>query len=278
MIVHSSCCSRIFRKTTNAKILLVLACVIYNTTASFGLDPANPVARPLPVGTRVGLWLPAGPPEVEPAVGEALLHPILKTPDFHGFEGKPISPEFFKSLNSNLRLYRFAPNRYGSLAKRCNTGSFRKAELEVGQRFCDLAKGLTEAEIVGLAGRPTAMLGKVDPWKDSEEGEKNWLYFFGYQNIHIRLVFREGHCTKAMLLDFTPEYSGYEIWRAQTIAKFAIGKTREEIQQFIGEQQPVDGYEPVGKVVAYAINNYIYMPLYFSEGKCIRTGLDGCAF
>jgi hypothetical protein len=158
MIVHSSCCPEIFRKTTNAKTLLVLVFVLYNTTASFALDPADPIARPLPVGTRVGLWVPAGPPEVEPAIGEALLHPILKTPDFHGFEGKPISPEFFKSLNSNLRLYRFAQNRYGSLAKRCNKGSFRPAEVEVGQRFCNLAKGLTEAEIVDLAGRPTAIL------------------------------------------------------------------------------------------------------------------------
>jgi hypothetical protein len=195
------------------------------------------------------------------------VHPVLKTAFYAGFEGKPINPAFFELLNARTHLLiltrqQLSPSRFADC--------FKLAELEVTQKFCLLAVGRRPDEIEGLAGEPMAKMGKVDCWEDAKTGEKNWLYSFGYQDIPVRVVFRKGHCARAVIID-RDQVGEYVHWRLQLMETFGmVGKTGREIEHFMGDQRSAVND---GTRLQYYILKCNYLEVHLQNGKCVSSKL-----
>lgn len=141
-------------------------------------EPSMPAPVPSPVANVI-----AALPAPQPAL---LSHPILKTPQFSGLDGRKLDTSVFKALNSI---------KYEDGLKYRGMG-FEQAEFEAAYQFCDLAKNMPAAQIQKEFGKPT--LTKLHKSNcicfDFDRRRTVWIYYLGYNLVPVELLFQDGVC------------------------------------------------------------------------------------
>ncbi len=128
-------------------------------------------------------------------VSANLKHVILGSGEFCELGSVVVSDEQFKELNEDPGASNFTDNHYIGASK-----CFRKAEAGAALQFRDRIIGLSDVEILKVAGEPSIKTGPVLVWGDSDKYKKNWVYYFGHSGIPVRLVFDEDKCIGSAVL------------------------------------------------------------------------------
>ncbi len=128
-------------------------------------------------------------------VSANLKHVILGSGEFCELGAVVVSDEQFKELNEDPGASNFTDNHYI-----CASKCFRKAEAGAALQFRDRVIGLSDVEILKVAGEPSIKTGPVLVWGDSDKYKKNWVYYFGHSGVPVRLVFDGSKCIGSALL------------------------------------------------------------------------------
>lgn len=144
-------------------------------------------------------------PNTGPYRSEILKHPILDTEEFKPLGASLLPGLKFKELNEDPGARDFYEHRYIGSSE-----CFRKAEGAAASQFSDRVLGLTEMQILDLGGEPSIKTGPVIVWGDSDKCKKNWVYYFGYSGIPVRLVFDGNKCVGSALLSTAQQHAMFE--------------------------------------------------------------------
>ncbi len=171
-----------YRRPTLIFTGVVLAALFYRLgfSSTCGTAPA-PVPSP---DAKAKAALPAPQPAL-------LTHPILKTPQFCGLDGRKLDPSFFKALNSI---------KYEDGLKYRGVG-FDQAELEAANQVGALIEGKSKKEIENLLGKPSVCRDHQSICRCLDPHETRWHYYIGYTCVRLQLIFHDDVCTISDIAD-----------------------------------------------------------------------------
>lgn len=149
-----------------------------------------------------------------------LKHVILGTEEFRELGAVVVSDDQFKELNDDPGATDFYEYHYIGASK-----CFRKAEAGAALQFCDRVVGLSDADILKVAGEPSIKTGPVLVWGDSDRYKKNWVYYFGHSGIPVRLVFDGNKCIVSAALSSLQNHD-LLTWN---ILRFSTNRQREAL-------------------------------------------------
>lgn len=153
----------------------------------FSRTCGNEPAAPAPVVSPV--------PSVKAAQREPLpallTHPILRTPQFSGLNGRKLDPSVFKALNSI---------KYQDGLKYRGVG-FEQAEFDAAHQLADLVNGMSKKQIEDMLGQPSVRRSHLSDCKCLDPHETRWHYYLGYTLVPLQLIFNDGVCTIADIYD-----------------------------------------------------------------------------
>ena len=98
-------------------------------------------------------------------------------------------------------------------------------------RLGKLLIGHTPAEITELIGLPRITTGRTADL-NSGGGDRNWLYYFGYLPIAVRVTYQSNRCISTSLCSFA-EIKLIEEEALLELKKHAIGKSEKQIEEYL---------------------------------------------
>ncbi len=95
----------------------------------------------------------------------------------------------------------------------------------------------TQKQIAEIIGRASVTTGPIGMWGDKEGGCTNWIYYFGYAAVPIRLLFERECCVGAELLSQKKQdFFHLEITQ---FCGGSLGKTVAEMIRIHGEPKEI---------------------------------------
>lgn len=179
-------------------------------------------AAPAPV-VSPGPSVKAAQREPLPAL---LTHPILRTPQFSGLNGRKLDPSVFKELNSI---------KYEDGLKYRGVG-FEQAEFDAAYQFCDLVKDKTASQIQKQFGKPSVTKLHKSNCRcfDFDRRRTVWIYYLGYNLAPVELLFQDGICLYGTSCNITGKDAGLRTSVGQKEG-FYVGRTLSDILATDGE-------------------------------------------
>ena len=206
--------------------------------------------------------------------GYPIIHPIFHVSDPARIQIDQLECSTFKSLN----------DRYlADDARRFYRQEIIDMEEQVlgSDRLGKLLIGHTPAEITELIGLPRITAGRIADL-NSGGGDRNWLYYFGYLPIAVRVTYQSNRCISTSLCEFA-EIKLIEEEALLELKKHAIGKSEDQIEDYLHHKltprdlllpPPVQSSSPIHIVheapieKEFVIGGDFVWTFHFTDGKC----------
>ncbi len=150
------------------------------------------------------------------------------------------------------------------------TKCWLKAERSAAKQFAARMKGLPEKAILDNVGGPYVCLTKLNYWNQSHDKVADWIYFFGFEGIPVRLRISNGQCTDSFLIN-SEELSSYSKFMASCF-KDLDGMSEDQVIDRLGNPAEIEFELPFKKNFKYRVERNGGGGITFEFGKCILSG------
>ncbi|MFA7338635.1 MAG: hypothetical protein WC028_17755 [Candidatus Obscuribacterales bacterium] len=198
-------------------------------------------------------------PKTGPYRPAILKHSVLDTDEFSPLGAISLSDQKFKELNDDPGATDFFENQY-IYASKC----FRKAEAGAALQFRDRVIGLSDVEILKVAGEPSVKIASGIVLSDSDKYKNNWVYYFGHSGIPVRIVFEGNKCVGSAVLSSAQNYELVD-WNHRRFApglpSSPEGKSRAEALALYGEPQTIAKDAAGHPVYIYGVGRFTHVEM-----------------
>ena len=208
-----------------------------------------------------------------------LKHPVLDIAAGEPFSGTALSDWQMRQLNSDFTQ---------TSHKGSERALFSRSEIRAALLFQKQLVGETADQVIARAGKPTckSRLGRL--WGDEVDGADSWIYYLGYSNVPVRLIFENGVCAKACFCS-AQQVSNFFSWAIRQLSQYKSSNVPEEIERFysrdlhpvglksavvvktFGLPSSIDKDSEGRDVYIYFFNRHGAMRLTFANDICVST-------
>ncbi|MFA7335290.1 MAG: hypothetical protein WC028_00795 [Candidatus Obscuribacterales bacterium] len=137
------------------------------------------------------------------------LHPVLGVKPHESLAAQHVSDEQLQALTTQLN-YSSRHEQEQIQSSHC----FLQAEMQAAEIFLQRAKGRTLQDIRKTYNELAFITDEVAVWKKQSPITTDLVYFFGYEQIPIKLSFLGSSCCQASILT-EAEISSFDEWQVQ---------------------------------------------------------------
>lgn len=192
-------------------------------------------------------------------------HIVLGVAEFQDLPDKQLSFEDFRKLKEEPGFISF-----GECEHVQQTHCWLKAEMSASKQFAARMKGLSEKAILNNVGQPCVSLTKLNYWNQKKNKVADWLYFFGFEDVPVRLRISNGKCTDSFLIN-TEELSTYSKFMSGYFINMK-GLSEDQVIDRLGNPAEIEFELPFKKKVTYPVERNGVGCMTFEFGKCISSG------
>lgn len=156
--------------------------------------------------------------------GKPIIHPTLHVSDPAQLNTDQLDCAAFRRLNDR---YLNEDNR-----------DYYRAEIVkieekalLSDRLNELLKGRSPSEVTERIGLPRITAGRISD-ETIIDGDRNWLYYFGYLPFAVRVAFQDNRCIRAYPCQFK-ETRAIEKIALLELKKHAVGKSADDIEKYL---------------------------------------------